>query len=299
MASQVKNLRLEMPSFSQSIVLPSFVKIGNPFDESEDVKELGEGAFGSVYQMQSRDGQLKAVKVLEAGATHSDRFAKALNEATISRQMQHPHIVKTHHIWYDGIRIFIVMELLTPFSKPFFPDSSLKSKIGMIQQLVSALIHMHSQGFLHMDIKPQNIGVKPERQPQLCLFDFGESSKKSEHHRKCVGTVLFMAPEVVKYCQYSESSEMWAFICFLIEFIIGESLILLLFESTARLGQIDVQLKIDSLKEPPIPAVFKEDKSLSGLLMLQILEIGLAIDPKARLTFSELEALLEELVTLL
>jgi serine/threonine protein kinase len=297
MAGQVKKLRLEMPSFLQSIILPSFVKIGNPFDESEDVKEIDEGAFGSVYQMQSRDGQLKAVKVLEAGATHSERFTKALNEATISRQMQHPNIVKTHEVWYDGIRIFIVMELLTQLSKPFFPDSSLKSKIGMIQELVSALIHMHLQGFLHIDIKPQNIGVKTHG--QLCLFDFGESFKKSEHHRKCVGTVLFMAPEVVKYCQYSESSEMWAFICFLIEFIIGESLILLLFESTAGLRQIDVQLKIDSLKEPPIPAVFKEDSSASGLLMLQILERGLAIEPKERLTFSELECLLQELITLL
>jgi serine/threonine protein kinase len=297
MAGQVKKLRLEIPSFSQSIVLPSFVKIGNPFDESEDVKEIDEGAFGSVYQMQLRDGQLKAVKVLEAGATHSERFTKALNEATISRQMQHPNIVKTHEVWYDGIRIFIVMELLTQLSKPFFPHSSLKSKIGMIQQLVSALIHMHSQGFLHIDIKPQNIGVKTDG--QLCLFDFGESSKKSEHHSKCAGTVLFMAPEVVKYCQYSESSEMWAFICFLIEFLIGESAILSLFESIAGLGQIDVQLKIDLLTEPPIPAVFKEDKSLSGILMLQILERGLAIDAKARLTFSELEALLEELITLL
>ena len=224
MAGRVKKLRLEIPSFSQSIVLPLFVKIGNPFDESEDVKEIDEGAFGSVYQMQSRDGQLKAVKVLEAGATHSERYTKALNEATISRQMQHPNIVKTHEVWYDGIRIFIVMELLTQLSKPFFPHSSLKSKIGMIQQLVSALIHMHSQGFLHIDIKPQNIGVKTNG--QLCLFDFGESSKKSEHHSKCAGTVLFMAPEVVKYCQYSESSEMWAFICFLIEFLIGESAIL-------------------------------------------------------------------------
>ena len=247
--------------------------------------------------MQLRDGQLKAVKVLEAGATHSERFTKALNEATISRQMQHPNIVKTHEVWYDGIRIFIVMELLTQLSKPFLHHSSLKSKIAMIQPLIFALMHIHSKGFLHMDIKSQNIGVKTNG--QLCLFDFGESSKKSEHHRKCVGTVLFMAPEVVKYCQYSESSEMWAFICFLIEFIIGESLILLLFESTAGLRQIDVQLKIDSLKEPPIPAVFKEDSSASGLLMLQILERGLAIEPKERLTFSELECLLQELITLL
>jgi serine/threonine protein kinase len=297
MTNQVKKIRLETPSFSQSIVLSSFVKKGNPFDEHEEIEELGEGAFGTVYQMKSSDGNIKAVKVLDAGETHCQRFAKALNEATISRQMQHPNIVKTHEVWYDGIRVFIVMEFVTTLSKPFFPELSTKSKIAMIQPLISALVHIHSKGFLHMDIKSQNIGLKTNG--QLCLFDFGESKKKSEHHRKCVGTILFMAPEVVKICQYSESSEMWAFICFLVEFLIGESLILLLFESTAGLRQIDVQLKIDSLKEPPIPAVFKEDKSLSGALMLQILERGLAIEPKERLTFPELECLLQELLIIL
>lgn len=60
-----------------------------------------------------------------------------------------------------------------------------------------------------------------------------------------------------------------------------------------------MQLKIDSLKEPPIPEVFETDESQSGILLLEILRSGLAIDPAERVTFPELQALLQELIALL
>jgi serine/threonine protein kinase len=109
-----------------------------------------------------------------------------------------------------------------------------------------------------------------------------------------------MSPEVVNHSQYSDRSEVWTLMCYLIELLTGKSMILELFDGArGSIRAFHVQLKIDSLTEPPILEVLKTDKSRSGILLLEILRRGLAIAPAERLTFPELEALLLELLAIL
>jgi serine/threonine protein kinase len=193
------------------------------------------------------------------------------------------------------------MDLVEPLTASNLPESP-KDKLMLFQQLVSAVAHLYSEGILHRDIKVQNTGIMlgEDREPQLVLFDFGEACEKSDHYTECPGTVLNMSPEVVNFSQYSDRSEVWALMCYLIELLTGKSMILELFDGErGSIRAFHVQLKIDSLSEPPIPEVFKTDKSRSGILLLEILRGCLAIDPAERLTFPELEALLLELLAIL
>jgi len=66
-----------------------------------------------------------------------------------------------------------------------------------------------------------------------------------------------------------------------------------------KASRFAVESKISKLTEPPIPEVFKTDKSPAGILLLHILERGLAIDPAERLSFQELESHLQNLIALL
>lgn len=303
-AAKRRNLKLDFSPdkhlHQKVLVLPHFIRRGDPFDEYDEIDLIGEGSFGSIYQGKKRScGTFKAIKVLSAGPLETPKIMKALNEAEIGLQMNHPNILLIEKVWYDGIRFLFVMDLIKPLTTSSLPES-LKEKLVLFQQLVSAAAHLYSMGILHRDIKFQNCGIMLGEKPRLVLFDFGEACKASDQCTECVGTALHTAPEVLNSSQYSDRSEIWTLMSFLIEILTGKPMILHLF--TGALGsitQIHVQLKIDSLVEPPIPAVFKEDNSPVGKILLQILERGLAIDPKERLSFPELERLLQELIDLL
>ena len=297
-----KNLMLDLSqvrkSQSDELVLPPFVTRGDPFDEYVGIEIIGCGAFGSVYQAKSRSGDtLKAIKVVNAGPYQTTEILKALREAEIGLQIDHPNILPIQQVWYDGTRFFFVMDLVEPLTKENLPQS-LKDRISLFQQLVSAVAYLYSQGILHRDIKIANTGLKlgEDGKQHLVLFDFGEACEKSDHYTECPGTVLIMSPEVVNSSHFSDRSEVWALMCYLVELLTGKPMILHFFDGAlGSISTIRVQIKIDSLTEPPIPKVFKADESPSGILLLEILRRGLAIDPAERLTFPELEALLLEL----
>ena len=299
-AAKGRNLRLIIPSelHQESSTFPDFVEHGDPFDSCCQVDHEDSGGHGDVYRVILRDESVKAVKVINAGPRQTAVILKALNEVEIGLHMKHPHLLPIEKVWYDGTRFFLVMDLVEPLTKENVPES-LKDCLALFQQLVSAVAHLYSMGILHRDIKVQNCGLDATR--KLVLFDFGEACKVSDHYSSdCVGTALHMAPEVLKNSQYSDRSEIWALMSFLIEILTGKPMILHLFSGElGSVATIHVQLKIDSLTEPPIPEVFKTDKSPAGILLLKILRRGLAIDPTERLTFPELEHLLQELIALL
>jgi len=302
-AAKRQNLRLELPSdaisVGASLTFPVFIQRGDPLDSYYQVDHKDSGGHGVVYRVVLRDDSVKAVKVINAAPRQTAKILEVLKEAEIGLQMKHPHLLPIQEVWYDGTRFFLVMDLIEPLTKENLPQS-LKDRLALFQQLVSAVAHLHSIGILHRDIKVQNCGLDGSQ--KLVLFDFGEACKLSDQCTDCVGTAIHMAPEVLVNCQYSDKSEIWALMSFLIEMLTGKSMILHFFLA-GNASRIAVESKIskllEPLSEPPIPEVFKTDKSRAGILLLQILGRGLAINPAERLTLPELENLLQELIALL
>jgi serine/threonine protein kinase len=302
----VRGLKLEVPQDLQDqsvpLVLPPFVRIGDPFSIYFKIGQIGEGSFGSVVKVRLPNGLFKAVKIVNAAPLHNANISKALREAEIGMQMNHPHLLPIEEVWYDGTRFLFVMDLIEPLTVSSLPKSPKEKKeiLVLFLQLVSADVHLYSDGILHRDIKVQNCGIMRDKDggtSQLVLFDFGEACKISDHCQECAGSALHMAPEVMNFYRHGDRSEVWTLMSFLIEMLTGKPMILHLFgDEIIRLSTYLIQCKIDKLTEPPIPEVFKTDKSPTGILLLQILRRGLALDPEARLTFSELQALLQQLL---
>ena len=293
----------------ESFVLPPFVRRGDPFSLYSKIGQIGKGSSGSVFKVILPNGLFKAVKIVNAGPHQTIEILKALKEAEIGMQIKHPHLLSIDEVWYDGTRFLFVMDLVEPLTVSS-PDLalpfSLKDKkeiLNRFQHIVSAVLHLYSMNILHRDIKVQNCGIKVDEDgnQRLVLFDFGEAFEFSDDSSgDCVGTILHIAPEVLVNCQYSDKSEIWALISFLIEFLTGKPMIYYFVKTGSRFAvESKISKLLDPLSESPIPEVFKTDKSPAGILLLHILERGLAINPAERLTFPELERLLQELIALL
>ena len=85
----------------------------------------------------------------------------------------------------------------------------------IMQQLVSAISYLHSKGYVHRDIKPENIVLldeDPEKEEdyRIKLIDFGYSRHMNNRMVSFVGTLNYVAPEILKRTPYDETVDIWS-----------------------------------------------------------------------------------------
>lgn len=95
-------------------------------------------------------------------------------------------------------------------------------------QLLSAIAFIHSKQVVHKDIKGANILV--DSTGLIKLADFGSAqqleksisfSLKADKNESVVGSIPWMAPEVVRQTKYGRKSDIWSFGCTVLEMITG------------------------------------------------------------------------------
>ncbi|CAL8307907.1 unnamed protein product [Boreogadus saida] len=138
---------------------------------------LGRGSFGEVYKVLShRDGRQYAVKRsvhrFRGGRERTWSVGEARNHERLG---PHPHILAFIAAWEEGDRLHIQTELcctnlqLHAENQPANIDEA--TAWAYLCDLLLALQHLHSQGFVHLDIKPANVFLT--RSGRLKLGDFG------------------------------------------------------------------------------------------------------------------------------
>ena len=185
---------------------------------------IGRGAFGAVYKVLNvNTGELMAMKEI---VSPDDRTAREIEtEVRIMRRLKNPHIVS-----YYGSEVMPYTNTTQIFME-LVPGGSLESllrKFGAFQestivvyvrQILRGLRYLHNNGIIHRDIKCGNILVNDKG--IIKVGDFGLSSDSTAESTSIPGyihgTTVFLSPEVIRGCTYSESSDIWAVGCVIIE----------------------------------------------------------------------------------
>lgn len=175
-------------------------------------RELGSGGFSTVFLAQDKrlPNQPVAIKVLSERLTTSQhrewvekKFGK---EAEIISRINHPGVIHPLDVGQlpDG-RSYLVMPYISGPSLREVMSSKLiplSRTARLIRQLADALTAVHDQGFVHRDVKPENVMLQTVGGAEhVKLIDFGIASVREElertrsHQTKIVGTPCYMAPE--------------------------------------------------------------------------------------------------------
>ena len=190
----------------------------DPFYEYSKEKLIGKGAYGEVYLVKHNiTGTIRAMKVI-AKNNEEEQLTdeEILNEINILKKIDHPNIVKILEFYSNKSKYYLILEFCEGGNLYEFLDENKLSEFQVIYimfQILSAMNYCHNMNILHRDLKPDNILIK-KSENGLCrvkICDFGTSYifKKGEKQKEAIGTLNYMAPEVLKE-KYNQKCDLWS-----------------------------------------------------------------------------------------
>ena len=197
----------------------------------ELTSELGRGGMATVYLAVSSETRQKvAIKILHPTlAADTGLVQRFLDEGRIQAGLNHPQILKvlTMDRLADG-RPYMVMEYLQGETlQKFFQRGPLNPQILLttIEPVFVALEYLHQKGYVHRDVKPENIFLCRER--GAVLMDFGIVRELCRETRmtevgKALGTPQYMSPEQVRGERVDQRTDIYALGIIIYEGLIGK-----------------------------------------------------------------------------
>lgn len=184
-----------------------------PIPNYQMIRVLGQGGMGSVMLARSvKDGQAVAIKTLLPEVAVSDQSLKRfMREIEVASSLQHPNIVSyIEHGSHNGI-VYLVTEYVSgmdasKLAKHRGGKLNYQEVVKIIEQTLAALDFAHGKGFVHRDIKEQNIlvdGSFPNYHAKLTDFGLSKSYKQTGMSGVTMvgdvaGTIAYMPPEQVR-----------------------------------------------------------------------------------------------------
>ncbi|EGZ16202.1 hypothetical protein PHYSODRAFT_413418, partial [Phytophthora sojae] len=260
-----------------------------PRDQVKFEAVLSRGGFGEVYRGTYNNEQV-AIKMLFPEMRKDLKKVNAfLAEAKLMASLVHPHVVRFVGVAWGNLADLCVLTelmqggdlrtLLKDFNAKGHPQGMDQDKLRIAYHIAQALTYMHSLSpvVIHRDLKSKNVLLTEDLKAKLT--DFGASRERQEHTMTAgVGTMLWMAPEVMMAERYTEKADVFSF--------------------GVLLSELDLQTlpyshaRIDS-SGMKVPDALILQKVASGALQVQfsskclaaVVELGkdcVALDPSAR-----------------
>ena len=180
---------------------------------------IGRGAFGEIHSAIIENKEY-AVKIMNIEANDDEIVNLIINELKTVVTLDHENIIKTHtYILNNYEKVYIIMELCKYGSLKNFitkhPITNLSILATITKQLLLGLKYMHENGYVHRDIKADNILVNDKGIIKLC--DFGISNKiyddvthKKIYRHTFTGTLNWLSPEIANNEKYDEKTDIWS-----------------------------------------------------------------------------------------
>jgi len=198
------------------------------------LKVIHAGQSGQLWQAYD-DGRQRmiAIKAVAAKAAKDSQVVGSLRqELKVGLEIKHPRVIEIYKFDIDRGIPFLAME--------WFPSPNLKRRVRtkedreklipsipkIVDQAAEGLGWMHSKGWVHRDVKPENFLVNDEG--EVKLIDFGLAVRPSGWLAKILpikpkrqGTPSYMSPEQIRCGVLDVRADVYSFGCVLYELVAG------------------------------------------------------------------------------
>ena len=190
-------------------------------DHFDLIEVLGTGAAADIYRaVDRRTGRIVTLKVpRRATLGNAELLRRFRREAATTAQLDHPLIQHNLDERNRRSRLYLALEYLPGSNLPTvmaneatpFPENRVRL---WLSDVAEALDHVHSRGFVHGDLKPENLVIGPDRRARL--IDFGDSTGMGGRRRRWAlmsglqGTPEYLSPEQILGRSATPTTDLYA-----------------------------------------------------------------------------------------
>ncbi len=209
---------------------------------------LGRGGMGVVYRAEDeRSGEVVAIKTVQP--SQREALLSLQREMQALSQIRHPGVVRilaqgdqgaprggAEVAWYamqlvEGQTLAARLAARRKGSaRPDWPPGleGRAELLEILRQLCATLTELHAAGFVHRDLSPRNVIIRPDRVPVLVDFGFALTNASLTGEREVLridtlqaGTLLYTAPEQFLGEPTDARSDLYSVGCILYEVLTG------------------------------------------------------------------------------
>jgi eukaryotic-like serine/threonine-protein kinase len=230
----------------------SFPIIGSRY---QILSTIATGGMAVIYKAQDLVLERKvALKVLKKELSQDELFQNRFrSEAKASAKLVHPNIITTFDFGFDSDHLYIVMEYIDGTDLKTIINKNnpinISQSLDYLLQASNGLGFAHKSGFVHCDVKPQNMLVS--KSGILKITDFGisralETISREERYDVVWGSPYYFSPEQANGKPPSPATDIYSLGIIAYELVAGK---------LPFLGEDSTELAKMHRSAPPIPPI--------------------------------------------
>ena len=189
------------------------------------VETIRKGGFSTVYLVEKDNKYYALKKYVNISEEEVKKIQKVLDALS---KLNNPNIIKYYYLYMDKDSCNIIMEyggetnLKQLIQSHLEKNELIKEKIiyDIIIQICLGLKELHKNKIIHRNLKPDNIIINKDNKIKIAGFSISKVlNSNDEHLIEVIGTVHYMAPEIMKGKEYNRKIDIFSLGCILYELL--------------------------------------------------------------------------------